>query len=328
MKLRITTFNCENLFNRYAFLDLPWNKKNYEKFIMAATVASVANRKGELVTYTTTQIQRTNTALAIQEAKPDVLVVNEIENLYTLRNFNHEFLGDYFDRMLCIDGNDPRGIDVGLLIKKGSPVEVLEVRTHIDDPEKGKTIVRQSIANFGYKVAGAIFSRDCLEVDLRVNGKVLTLLANHLKAQDSKPAVSQARRKLQASKVMELVAMAANAGKLPVVLGDLNTDPTKTPGDTSLDSLLSSPLLQDPFGGLAAGDRWTHFYESGTPKGKSVSRLDYILPHKNLKAVGTLIVRKGLSTKCTAYTGPRFPGIGPAHTEASDHCPVTVVLEV
>ena len=324
MKITLTTFNCENLFNRYAFLDLPWNQKNYEKFIMASTVASVANRKGELVTYTTTQTQRTNTALAIQEAKPDILIVNEIENLYTLRNFNTEFLGNYFDRMLAIDGNDPRGIDVGILIRKGLNADVIAVRTHVDDPDTGKKVTRKSVANFGYQVNGAIFSRDCLEVDVRVGGQVLTFMANHLKAQDSTPATSRARRKKQAERVAALVTAAASVGRFPVVLGDLNTDPVKTPSDTSLAPLLTHPLLQDPFSGVPAADRWTHFYSSK----KTVSRLDYILPHNGLTVTSRSIVRKGLSKLCTKYTGPRFPNIAGDHTEASDHCPVSVVLDV
>jgi endonuclease/exonuclease/phosphatase family metal-dependent hydrolase len=327
-KITLTTFNCENLFNRYTFLDLPYNQKNYEKYVMAATVASIASRQGDLVTYTTTQTQRRNTALAITEADPDILVVNEIENLYTLRNFNNGFLSDRFDRMLAIDGNDPRGIDVGVLIRKGLAAEVIAVRTHIDDHEPGKTILRRSVANFGYMVQNAIFSRDCLEVDVRFNGKILTIMANHLKAQDSNPAKSRARRRQQADRVAALVTQAVQGGKLPVVLGDLNTDPVKTPADTSLDPLLQHPLLQDSFGGVAAADKWTHFYESGSPAGKSVSRLDYILPHTTLNISGVKIVRKGLSTKCKVYTGPRFPNIGSAHTEASDHCPVSVTLEV
>ena len=324
MKVNITTFNCENLFNRYSFLDRPWKEKAYEKFIMASTVASVANRKGELVTYTTTQAQRRNTALAIQEAAPDILVVNEIENLYTLRNFNAEFLGQYFDRMLSIDGNDPRGIDVGLLLRRGCKAEILEVRTHIDDPEPRQRITRRSVANFGYLVRGALFSRDCLEVDIRLQGKVLTLLANHLKAQDAKPAVSQARRKRQAMKVAELVTSVRAAGKLPIVLGDLNSDPARTPLDASLAPLLSHPELKDPWSGDLPKDRWTHFYSSKS----TVSRLDYILPHKSLTVTDKRIVRKGLSTKCRQYSGPRFPNIGPDHTEASDHCPVSIVIEL
>src|SRR5438093_1231430 len=117
MKLKITTFNVENLFNRYAFLDLPFDQKNYEKFIMARGLVSLASRKGDLVPVSTTDTQRTNTALAVQEADPDVLAVCEIENLYTLRNFNSAYLKNGYDRMISIDGNDLRGIDVGLLIR-------------------------------------------------------------------------------------------------------------------------------------------------------------------------------------------------------------------
>src|SRR5262245_3814142 len=31
MKLKLTTFNLENLFNRYAILDTPWEERDYEK---------------------------------------------------------------------------------------------------------------------------------------------------------------------------------------------------------------------------------------------------------------------------------------------------------
>lgn len=326
MQLRITTFNVENLFNRYAFLDVPWENRNYDKFIMATSLASIASRQGDLLTYTTTDTQRKNTTLAILEAQPDILVLNEIENLYTLRNFNYnkDYLNKYFDRLISIDGNDPRGIDVGVLIKRGVDVAVLEVRTHVDDPQKGKTISRQSVANFGYRVQGAVFSRDCLEVDIRAHGRTLTLMANHLKAQDQNVAASRARRKLQADTVAEFVDRTAQQGKFPIVLGDLNTDPARTPADHSLDALLDHARLQDPFKGQPIKQSWTHFYESK----KKVSRLDYILPHRDLAVTGTSIVRKGLSTKCTQYTGPRFPNVGPEHTEASDHCPTTVILDV
>jgi predicted extracellular nuclease len=324
MKLRITTFNVENLFNRYTFLDQPFHQKNYERFIMAKGLVSLASRKGDLVPVSTTDIQRTNTALAIQEANPDVLAVCEIENLYTLRNFNSVYLQNRYDRMISIEGNDLRGIDVGLLIRKGAPVEILDVRTHVDDPQPGKTVTRASVENFGYRVTNAIFSRDCLEVSLQVKGKVITLLLNHLKAQDQNQAQSRARRKLQADKVATLVDEVVVAGRLPIVLGDLNTDPKATPGDHSIDALLNHSSLQDPFLTLKPADRWTHFYEFGS----SVSRIDYILPHKSLNAQSPEIIRKGLSTKCKQYKGPRFPNIQANHTEASDHCPTSIVLEL
>lgn len=317
MEIRVTSFNVENLFNRYAFLDVPWEDRHYEKFVQAVGLVSIASREGDLVPYPIADIQRNNTAQAILDAAPDVLAVQEIENIYTLRNFNQSYLDKYFDRMICIDGNDPRGIDVGFLLRKGLKAEILNIRTHIDEPsEKKKAIERKSFLGSGYWVTGAIFSRDCLEVDLGVGGKVLTFLVNHFKAQDgTKESVT--RRSKQAQRVADIVAEAAGVGRIPIVIGDLNVAP-KT--DKSLESLLKNQFLKDPF----PADTWTHYY---VPQ-KKISRLDYILPHKSLKVIGHDIVRKGLTTKCKQYTGERYPTVGPEHTEASDHCPTSVVLEI
>jgi endonuclease/exonuclease/phosphatase family metal-dependent hydrolase len=315
MKIKIATFNLENLFNRYAFLDTPWEERDYEKFIQAVGLVSIASREGDLVSYETTEIQRNNTAMAILDVEPDILAVQEVENIYTLRIFNDTYLDNYFDKIILIDGNDPRGIDVGFMIKKGFLCEILNIRTHVDD---GVTR-RSTVKNFGYKVEGGIFSRDCLEVDVKINGKVLTFLVNHLKAQDSNVERSAARRKQQADEVFKIAEKASDSSKLPVVLGDLNVDYRKKKDD-SLDSLIGSDLLVDPF----PEGTWTHYYTSG----KETSRLDYILLHKDLKVLSTDVFRKGLTTKCKQYKGDRYPTIGPEHTEASDHCPTSAVIEV
>jgi endonuclease/exonuclease/phosphatase family metal-dependent hydrolase len=317
--LTLTTFNVENLFNRYALLDQPWQGRDYEKMVQAIGLVSIASREGDLVSYATTEIQRNNTAQAILDSRPDVLAVQEVENLYTLRLFNAQYLDDYFDRMVLVDGNDPRGIDVGVMLRTGFKGVITAVRTHIDEPVDPKKSVRRGSNGFGYLATGALFSRDCLEVDIEFNHTTLTLLVNHFKAQDGTPAAI-ARRKRQATRVAELAAAAAAEKKHPVVLGDLNVDGAQKDG--SLDPLLKaqSSLLPDPF---PAGT-WTHYYTSD----KKISRLDYILPHKDLEVSATKIVRMGLTTKCKQYTGPRYPTIGQEHTEASDHCPTTVVLQV
>jgi endonuclease/exonuclease/phosphatase family metal-dependent hydrolase len=320
MKLRVTTFNVENLFNRYAMLDQPWENRSYEKIIQAVGLVSIASRAGDLASYATSDLQRNNTAQAILDSAPDILAVQEVENIYTLRIFNETFLDGYFDRMILIDGNDPRGIDVGFLIKAGLKAEILNIRTHIDDAENGKTIRRTVFLNRGYMVSGAIFSRDCLEVDVAIGGKVLTFLVNHFKSQDRTKA-SVARRTRQAERVAELAGEAAAAGRLPIVLGDLNAD-GKT--DKSLDALKNSPGLADPFKAIPAEELWTHYFTFG----KDVSRLDYILPHKSLNVSSPSILRKGLTMKAKQYDGPRYPTIGQDGTEASDHCPTSVEIEI
>jgi hypothetical protein len=40
------------------------------------------------------------------------------------------------------------------------------------------------------------------------------------------------------------------------------------------------------------------------------------------------IMRKGLPTRATQYTGPRFPGIGDNKPKASDHCPVVATISL
>lgn len=319
MNLTLTTFNLENLFNRYRLLDEPWENRAYEKMVQAVGLVSIASRQGDLVSYPLTEIQRNNTAQAILDSAPDMLAVQEVENLHTLRLFNDEYLDDYFDRMVLIDGNDPRGIDVGLLLRAGFKGEIIDIRTHVDEPQKKGASVKRGSNAFGYLAGGALFSRDCLEVDVRAGGKTLTLLINHLKAQDGGTA-SVARRKKQAARVKELAVSARGADKFPIVLGDLNADYHRVK-DGSLDPLVKdNSILADPF----SKEEWTHYYTSG----KKVSRLDYILPDKRLPVVSTHIVRKGLTKKCRQYIGERYPTVGLEHTEASDHCPVSVVLDV
>jgi endonuclease/exonuclease/phosphatase family metal-dependent hydrolase len=327
-KVRLTTFNVENLFNRYAFLDEPWGNRNFEEFVQSVGVVSLASRQGDLVPYGITEIQRNNTALAILDAAPDILVVQEIENVYTLRNFNDQFLSNYFGHIVQMDGNDPRGIDVGLLIKRGrKDIAIENIRTHIDDSEnKNGNVTRYSVPGMGYMAAGAIFSRDCLEVDLRVGTTKLTVMANHLKAQDKKPEKSDAKRTRQAERVAELVD-AAEKDRAAIVMGDLNVSPTHKNSKT-IDAIAKHPKVSDPFGGLPKNQTWTHYYESKN----EVSRLDYILVSKKLGVSppdpAKDIVRKGQTTKNTHYTGERYGTIGPVHTEASDHCPLSVTLEL
>lgn len=56
-----------------------------------------------------------STGRAIEAAKPDTLACEEVENRPTLQRFNDQTLGESYPHDMVIDGNDARGIDVGLL---------------------------------------------------------------------------------------------------------------------------------------------------------------------------------------------------------------------
>ena len=92
-----------------------------------------------------------NTGRVIAEVNPDILLVVEVENRPTLLRFNHQILGAEFGRKyrhsMVLDGNDLRGIDVGILSR--FPIE--SVRSHVDEP---------------FESVNKTFSRDCPEFDV------------------------------------------------------------------------------------------------------------------------------------------------------------------
>jgi len=325
MKVKITTFNCENLFGRYRFLDKPPAQRisGYEKLIQVFEIIALEpGRTGKIKPKAIAQEQRINTGNAILEAAPDILAVQEVENLPTLRMFNHLYVKDYFDRIVIVDGNDARGIDVGLLIRKGLNCDLLEIRSHADEALGGGFLPKSTRLDPN-NTKNAVFSRDCLEADIRIGGKVITFLINHFKAQDGKSS-STTKRINQSKRVITLAKKAKTDGKHPVVMGDLNIDIKQTDYDQSLNDVYNSTLLADPFKTIP--DHWTHFYSSK----KTVSRLDYILVDKDLSnsVASTAIMRKGLTKKCKQYTGPRLASMQNNDLEASDHCPTSIALNL
>jgi endonuclease/exonuclease/phosphatase family metal-dependent hydrolase len=329
MNLTITTFNLENLFTRYSFLDDP-SAPNSRRVVMSG-VTSITYQ-GNPVSKATTIIQRNNTARAILDCQPDILAVQEVENLWTLRLFNDQFLSGYFGAMILIEGNDGRGIDVGLCIRKDVKASVTGIRTHVDELDPNRKNKTATSVNRYYNdstseltVINALFSRDCLEVDIDVGASSvtpLTFLVNHFKSQDSSKA-SDTLRSNQAAKVVDYVKAARAGSRYPIVLGDLNEDFSKTPSNLKPIKDVIGTLLSDPFGKEPDSNTWTHFYDIGD----EVSRLDYILTDPALTVASRSVLRKGISLKCKEVTD-RYPTVGFVDTEASDHCPVSVTLSL
>jgi len=334
MKIRLGTFNCENLFLRYKFDGPPVPKKkgetdeDHKKRVLAArrkALAKFGQAGGpldwlarDLENYSaTSHTQRKATAAVIAKNDPDIIALIEVESMEALRKFNtKQFFGaGTFPHYMLIDGNDPRGIDVALLSK----FPIVHVRSYIDDTyETGKGKQTKT------------FSRDCLVARVLVDGKPLTLLINHLKSQYKD---NPERRLKQAARVAEIVEETFGSAidtELFAVLGDFN----QSPGDKSLDPLLKTDWNTDVLAGVE--NNWTHVYEKNN-KVKGVSQLDYILLSKALasKLVNPpLIERRGLAR----YAGLNqyYPDsakrilktVDKPGTEASDHCPVFVDLEI
>jgi endonuclease/exonuclease/phosphatase family metal-dependent hydrolase len=335
--IRIGTFNCENLFMRYNFQGPSVPKKNnetdadYKKRVDAArsqalkqfetSGASIDWLRTDLENFSTiSSTQREATAKLIWDSQnsPDIIALMEIENMDTLRKFNStNFFKDHaYPYYLLIDGNDPRGIDVALL----SRYPMRNIGCHIWDKydKNGKKV--------------PTFSRDCLKVEIDINGTLLTMFVNHLKSQaDDDPD----KRKHQAAAIASIVEDTFGAGidnALFAIVGDFN----QVPGDASLQPLLSRPWHEQMLSRLPAGEQWTHVWAK-TNTNVEVSQLDYILLSKKLAknvSKAPWIDRRGLAkyaglNKYYPGTAQRIlPTVEGEGTEASDHCPVFVEVAI
>lgn len=290
--VRVATFNVENLFARYNFRrgTNPRRRDGFSKNDLSFEVYNPAARR--------------ITGAAIRAVNADVLCLQEVEDIAVLERFNSRYLGRmrYRYRML-IDSHDPRYIDVAVLSRY--PFDF--IKSHRD---------RRNRANTTW-----LFSRDCLEVDVNVNGALLSLYVNHFKSMIRTRAATRARRTEQATAVRDIVNNWWRPNGFDgnfIVLGDLNDYPGN---GTALGTLLNHPHLVNVVNRLPANDRWTHYWAGGD----EYRQLDYLLLSQALANRNPglpVIERRGLPRRVARFNGRRFDGVGNRSPKASDHCPL------
>ena len=160
-----------------------------------------------------------NTARVIRDVKADILAVVEAEDRIALKMFSDFVLSEVgglpYESVMLIDGNDTRGIDVGLMTRAGFSIGPMQ--SHINDLKPD---------------GQPIYSRDCPEfaVDTPA-GERIWVLPNHFKSKfggDSPP--SRAKREAQATRTAEIYERLRRDGHTNViVLGDLNDTPDSAP---------------------------------------------------------------------------------------------------
>lgn len=187
-------------------------------------------------------------AAGIHSTNSDVVVMVEVESLVALKQFNSSFLRGQYQEFL-IEGNDARGIDIGILIKKTLPFEI-EMRTNRD-----------------LSIAGnPIFSRDLPIVIFKEKyGKLPTvkfiLLLTHYKSKRPTPKDGDGsdKRLIQADYTrlfIEKLQLEFGIDTPIFLAGDFNNDVPTAPEFAQLRSL---PML-DPLDKFSPKQRFTHFY--------------------------------------------------------------------
>lgn len=254
-----------------------------------------------------------NTARIIADVNADVLAIIEAENRPSLAEFNRAMIqevgGQPYRHVMVIDGNDDRGIDVGIMCREGFKIE--SMCSHVDDRgEDGRLI----------------FSRDCPQYWLRTPaGNPLIVLINHLKSKGyGGPAASNARRLAQASRVKEIYDSLRERGHDNVaIVGDFNDTPSNPP---------LAPLLQQS----DLEDIWLHagFDDGGYPGtygGSSASnKIDYILLSPALveRVQGAGVNRRGMWPGVRPRKWDVIAELTDPKNSASDHAALWVDLDL
>jgi len=260
----------------------------------------------ELKTEPVDEVATRMTAKVIQDVNADILAVIEADDRIGLVRFNDQLLKPLqttYDSIMLIDGNDERGIDVGLLTKPNYPIE--SVASHIDDMESGQRI----------------FSRDCPEYTVRINDTTHVLvLVNHLKSKGyGSQADSNARRKAQAGRIKEIYDLRKSQGVAMIaIVGDFNDTPDSDP---------LSPLLS---GGSDLQDIFKHpnFLSDGRPgtyaNGTESNKIDYILLSPELwgKVTAGGVWRKGVWGGKNGTLFPHYEEMTNSAQAASDHAAI------
>ncbi len=259
--MRIATLNVNNLFDAYNFaVELEREPTRDE---VAAAALAIRRRPedpekplkelglpelgptGALVKQKPLA-ERVRLAERIVELDADVLLVQEVEHRDALREFNalpraQGGLGGRYRWVACIDGNDPRRIDVGVL--SDLPLGAVTSWQHVEHPDAP---------------GDPIFSRDLLEIDVLTDDFAdvrLTCFVSHLKSHFVRwePGQTQAdaarahaaadeRRTLQADMIARILKRRA-LDRPHLVAGDFNDPP---------DAPTMAPLRNAPTGLLDA----------------------------------------------------------------------------
>ena len=369
MAVRIGTFNIENLLTRFDFTGFR-NQLRSDRVLRLYQIATAADfqRLEEARMISLTDDTRQLTALAIAEADADILCLQEVESLEALHAFEfgylYRMLGEGYRNKYLVEGNDSRGIDVAVMMREttrdGEPIEFVGLRSHADATFDGMGLYDQGLAP-AEKPHDRIFRRDCLEIDVRVAGRPLTLYVVHFKSMNTPRdnmdgrTASMPLRTAEARAVRRIIEARFGPGSGAatqnfMICGDMNdyqerliisgsprrglTFQPVTEERSALDVFSADGFAENIVRRRPADDRWTLYHAQGLQV-RHLCQLDYLwlspaLSRANPDAVPE-IVRAGQPFRTPFPPGQevdRFPRTGWDRPKASDHSPVAVELVV
>jgi endonuclease/exonuclease/phosphatase family metal-dependent hydrolase len=254
-----------------------------------------------------------NTARVFHELNADVFCVEETESRTALNHLNEAVIpkigGPTYDHVMLIDGNDDRGIDVGIMTRQSFDIQ--SIVSHVDD----------------FDEQGKVFSRDCAEYKISTPWEnTLLVFINHFKSKGyGSQEENNRKRERQAKRVKKIYDDRLNQWQeFIAVVGDLNDTPNSGPLQPLVGN--GSNLVDIMNHNKFVGDGRPGTHGNGNPGDK----IDYILMSPQLVNVVQKggIERRGVWGGKNGTLFPHFPEIKKAKDAASDHAALWVDLDL
>ncbi|NLH80981.1 MAG: endonuclease/exonuclease/phosphatase family protein [Phyllobacteriaceae bacterium] len=356
MSVRIATFNVENLLRRFS----AERDRRTGAWIPDPAVGLFEHEseaEGRLIEralqVAISDDQRQMTAQAIRDCDADVLCLQEVDGLETLRWFHDRYLAraldEPYEHFALLEGNDRRGIDVAVASRRGLPIRVMSNATLT---YRDLDLFDDELRRWGAAPDDRIVKRDALEVEGETAGGVLTLWICHFKSMTEGRERTMAVRRAEARAVRRLVEAKFGARTATAdwaILGDLNDFRDRirlVRGEAGtleaicerVDATGCDPFHADRFAvdlveRLPPIERWTHHWAEG----RELAALDHLFVSPALARanpdVRPRVIRAGLPYRVPVErmrpapaAFARYPRVGFDRPKASDHCPVVVDL--
>lgn len=219
--LTVGTFNANNLFSRFDFQgSLKDAVITANKSYVIAESAIVRRTYQGKVIREKPDAETRKLAERILAADLDVLALQEVEDIDTLKNFVHDRLEQRYPYMALHEGNDPRLIDVALVSKL--PLGAMTSWQHAVHPRAPDV---------------RVFGRDLVEIEILSadrSRRLLSVFNTHLKsnlvAWNAKDKQAEARnnferRRRQAEVIASILAARGKLGGPFILVGDMNDVP-------------------------------------------------------------------------------------------------------
>lgn len=262
-ELVVMTYNVKNLFKMVGDFDR-FEPNNYRQ-------------TGDAKDKPLSEMQ--GVAQAILDSSPDLIVLQEIEGLQTLEDFNKQFLNSGYTAVLH-PGNDARGIEIGFLIKKDLPLQVA-LESHRDVRWNDPADNNRSVPLFSRDLPSLLFFRQ--SDDPKTATPLFVMIGNHGKSKRDRPGDPNSNL-LRAAQYREARVIVDGYQKkygndLPILLaGDFNTDVKNSPELQPLREKMQDVLdLVEATG----ASRITHTYHPHEG-GPQMAQLDGILVNQRL----------------------------------------------